>query len=177
MSIDATAARPPESRRQPPPILAAPIPDAPPTAMAASTVFLDAGIVPIVFAGNEKSKHFFEKNEQLCARLGRPLELTPLTRTEPRDRTLFKTFCRDLDAALVNNGVVRSISGLSDTVPLSGLMAASGGRVGRVVRIVEAAMEHAVSRDADRVELYDLSHAVQTFAMPQRYINKNPFAK
>ncbi|MBC3941184.1 ATP-binding protein [Sphingomonas albertensis] len=138
-------------------------------------LFLDAGIVPVVFAGNEKSKKFFERNEQLCARLGRPLELTPLSGGLAHDRVLFKTFCRDLDAAMVAKSITRASSNLSEKVALKGLLAASRGRVGRVVRIVEVAMEHAVSRDADYIEMYDLSHAIETFAMPQRYVAKNPF--
>lgn len=139
-------------------------------------LFLDAGIVPVVFAGNEKSRVFFERNDQLSARLGTPLELSPLRGGQARERTLFKTFCRDLDDALVENKIVREPSGLTAAVALNGLLAASGGHVGRVCRIVEAAVEHAVMRHADHVELFDLSHAVDTFAIPQRYTKENTFA-
>lgn len=140
-------------------------------------LFLDAGIVPVVFAGNEKSKKFFERNDQLCGRLGRPLELTPLSGGLAHDRVLFKTFCRDLDDALVAKSIMRVSSDLSGPAALKGLLAASKGRVGRIVRIVEVAMEYAVSRDADYIEIYDLSHAIETFAMPQGYITKNPFTR
>ncbi|MBX9860506.1 MAG: ATP-binding protein [Sphingomonas sp.] len=139
-------------------------------------LFLDAGIVPVVFAGNEKSRAFFLRNDQLSARLGPALELSPLSATQAHERTLFKTFCRDLDDALVKHGIMRNRSGLDGAAALKGLLAASGGHVGRVCRIVEAAVEHAVMRQADFVELYDLSHAVDTFAIPQRYIKRNPFA-
>ena len=140
-------------------------------------LFLDAGIVPVVFAGNHMARVFFKKNDQLAARLGRPLELTPLTARDTSDRSLFKKFCHDLDEELVRNKIMRQRSGLASAKALKGLLRASGGHVGRVVRIVEAAMEHAVSRDADFIELYDLSHAVDTFAIPQRYVLKNPFVK
>lgn len=138
-------------------------------------LFLDAGIVPVVFAGNEKSGAFFVRNEQLAGRLGRPLELSPLSAGQARERTLFKTFCRDLDDALVKHGIMGRASGLDNAAALKGLLAASGGHVGRVCRIVEAAVEHAVMRHAEIVELYDLSHAVDTFAIPQRYTKRNPF--
>lgn len=78
--------------------------------------------------------------------------------------------------ALVKQQITREPSGLDSAACLKGLIAASGGHVGRVMRIVEAATEHALTRDADHVEPYDLSHAVETFAMPQRYTAKNPFA-
>ena len=140
-------------------------------------LFLDAGIVPVVFAGNEESRAFFVKNDQLSARLGAPLELSPLRGGQAHDRTLFKTICRNLDHAMKAAKVVRNLSGLDGAAALKGLLAASGGHVGRVCRIVEVAVEHAALRDADQVELYDLSHAVETFAIPQRYTLENPFAK
>lgn len=138
-------------------------------------LFLDAGIVPVVFAGNEKSRAFFEKNDQLSARLGSPLDLSPLS-GKTCNQTLFKTFCRDLDLAMRDALVVRGLSGLDQKAALAGLLTASGGHVGRVCRIIEVAVEHAALRDADHVELYDLSHAINTFAIPQRYTLKNPFA-
>lgn len=138
-------------------------------------LFLDAGIVPVVCAGNEKSRAFFEKNDQLSARLGSPLELSPLRSKGSHEPRLFKTFCRDLDLAMRQFNVVREPSGLDGKAALKGLLDASGGHIGRVCRIVEVAVEHAALRDADHVELYDLWHAVETFAKPQRYTKVNRF--
>lgn len=137
--------------------------------------FLDAGIVPVVMAGNEASRPFFERNPQLASRLGTPLELSPVEATKTGQLSAFKTFCADLDEAMLAAGCVRKRSGLSQPEQLSGLLAASGGHIGRVCRIVEAALEHASLRDADLVEVYDLSFAVDTFAIPQGYVSTNPF--
>lgn len=137
--------------------------------------FLDAGIVPVVMAGNEQSRRFFEQNTQLASRLGTPLELCPVDASEAGQLSDFKTFCADLDAAMVAARCTREPSGLAEPAQLAGLLMASGGHIGRVCRIVEAALEHAALRDADFVELYDLSFAVETFAIPQRYTSGNPF--
>lgn len=137
--------------------------------------FLDMGIVPVVFAGNEESRAFFERNAQLASRLGPPLELSPVDAGETAQLAAFKQFCADLDAAMVTARAIGSPSSLAEASQLNGLLVASGGHIGRVCRIVEAALEHAVLREADFIELFDLSYAVETFAIPQGYTTANPF--
>lgn len=136
---------------------------------------MDAGIVPIVFAGDQTSRAFFERNPQLASRLGTPLELSPVAKKEVSQLSAFKNFCSDLDTAMAQMGCTRTRSGLAEKAQLEGLLAASGGHIGRVFRIVEAALEHSSLRDADHVELYDLAFAVDTFAMPQGYARHNTF--
>ena len=137
--------------------------------------FLDMGIVPVVFAGNEESRAFFERNSQLASRLGPPLELSPVDAGETGQLAAFKQFCADLDVALVSTRAIGASSGLTEPTQLNGLLLASGGHIGRVCRIVEAALEHAVLREAEFIELFDLSYAVETFAIPQEYTAANPF--
>ena len=137
--------------------------------------FLDMGIVPVVFAGNEESRAFFERNSQLASRLGPPLELSPVDAGETAQLVAFKQFCADLDAAMVSAHAIGASSKLNEPTQLNGLLVASGGHIGRVCRIVEAALEHAVLREADFIELFDLSYAVETFAIPQEYTATNPF--
>lgn len=137
--------------------------------------FLDMGIVPVVFAGNEDSRAFFERNAQLASRLGPPLELSPVDAGETAQLAAFKQFCADLDAAMVAAKAISKPSGLAEPIQLNGLLLASGGHIGRVCRIVEAALEHASLREAEFVEAFDLSYAVDTFAIPQEYTVTNPF--
>lgn len=136
--------------------------------------FLDDGIVPCVLVGNEDSKPFFERNKQLASRLGVPLDLSPLDPRVSRQATLFKSFCSRLDRSMADRGITRAPSGLGEPVALKALFAASGGHIGRVVRVVEAALEHATQREAERIELYDLWFAIDTFAIPQAYLSHNP---
>src|SRR3546814_20081983 len=69
--------------------------------------WLDAGSVPLVLVGNMDSQPFFERNKQLCARLGTPLDLSPLAASKQRDAIHFKAFCSRYDDKLVESGAVR----------------------------------------------------------------------
>lgn len=138
-------------------------------------ILLNEGIVPIVLAGNEDSRPFFEMNIQLASRLGVPLELSPLSKRDKSTAMLFKSFCAKLDAALSAHTILSQPSGFDRAEVLEPLMTASGGHVGRVCRIVEAALENAVRRDAEFVEPYDLALAVERFAIPAGYCSENPF--
>ena len=135
--------------------------------------FLNEGIVPLVLAGNEESAAFFQLNNQLAARLGMPLELSQLTTQERSAASLFRDFCIDLDQAITSAGLLHQSSGFKQH--LAALMHASGGYVGLVCRIVEAALEHAIRRDADYIEAYDLSYAVENLAIPAQFCTSNPF--
>ncbi len=137
--------------------------------------FLDQGLVPVVFAGNEESKRFFEANSQLSVRLGTPLELTPTDLNASAEARMFRSFCIQLDEAITRSGVVRQSSNFGSKEALSGLFVASSGHVGRVCRLVGAALEHAARRDADYIEIYDLCHAVENLALPAKWTRRNPF--
>ncbi|MEO1968472.1 MAG: TniB family NTP-binding protein [Sphingomonadaceae bacterium] len=139
--------------------------------------FLDRGVVPVVFAGNEESRHFFENNAQLSARLGAPLELSPTNVRANQDAKMFKAFCIDLDRAITASGVVERLSNLGCDEVLRGLLIASSGHIGRVCRLVGAALEHAARRHAEFVEIYDLSFAIDNLALPSKWVSHNPFKK
>lgn len=139
--------------------------------------FLDLGICPVVFAGNEDSKPFFERNKQLASRLGTPLELSPVDAHDGSQLTNFKRFCRDLDTELVERGVTDELSNLVEGDMLNALLFSSGGHIGRVYRIIESAVEHALLREATRVEAYDIDYAVENFAIPSGYVARNPLRR
>lgn len=138
--------------------------------------FLDMGIVPVVLAGNEDSRRFFERNQQLASRLGSPLELSPVDASSRQQLADFVSFCVALDKELVAMQIVPERSDLGAQAQVDGLLQASRGHVGRVCRLVESALEHSAMRGADRIEMHDLRFAVDTFAIPQGYIRWNPFA-
>lgn len=138
--------------------------------------FLDMAIVPVVLAGNEDSKKFFERNPQLASRLGTPLKLDPVDPTKPAELRAFAEFCHEMDKQLVARGIFQRPSGLAALESIDALIKASGGHVGRVCRLIEAALEHAVSREAEFIELFDIAHAIEHFAIPQRYIKVNPLS-
>lgn len=88
---------------------------------------------------------------------------------------MFKEFCHKLDVAMQDAKVFSKPSNLSERRMLNGLIKASGGHVGRVCRIIEAATEQAALRDAEHVEPFDVSIAVETVAMIAGWVGKNPF--
>jgi hypothetical protein len=138
--------------------------------------FLDMGIVPVVMAGNEDSKRFFERNPQLASRLGTPLELRAVDPSNKSELRAFAEFCHEMDNQLVAKGVFQRLSGLASEYAIDALIKASAGHVGRVSRLIEAALEHAVSREAEFIELFDLACAIENFAIPQGYIRSNPLS-
>lgn len=136
---------------------------------------LNMGIVPIFFVGDERAKTFFEKNGKLAARLGAPLELNPML--PKTNAVVAKEFCVKLDHALVASGCLDMLSNLGSTAILNPLLKASGGFIGRICRIVETALEHALMREADYIEPYDFHVAVETYAIPTGFCKTNPFNK
>ena len=133
---------------------------------------LDNGTVPLVLVGDETSLPFFERNTALAGRLGAPLELIPLGKATAK---LFKEFCNNLDLAMKDAKVFPEAAGLADNRMLKGLIKASGGHIGRVCRIIEAAVEQAALRGATHVEPFDVSTAVENVAMVAKWVDKNPF--
>ncbi|MNY43054.1 hypothetical protein D3C86_1779860 [compost metagenome] len=53
----------------------------------------------------------------------------------------------------------------------------SGGVIGRVCRLFEAALVHALRWGADKLERIDIYWATEHWAMEQAFIDRNPFAR
>lgn len=141
-------------------------------------VFLNRGIVPLVLVGDEMAEGFFTSNPKLRARLPRALELKPLDVTNEHkkaDIRMFKRFCTELDEAVHALGFLDEKAGLDTNAMLSALAEVSRGHVGRVARIVQAAFPEAVGRGADRIEAYDLSNVVRSYAIGNSWVSRDPF--
>ncbi|WP_287980376.1 ATP-binding protein [Sphingomonas sp.] len=140
-------------------------------------VFVDEALFPIVFVGDEDSEGFFERNAKFAARLGDPLKLEPL-RPLPGtpDAEAFEQFCHRFDLALRKAGAIDRLAGLKNQHLLNGLMEASGGHLGRVARILQVAVPHAVWRGAETLDAYDLSHAVRTYAIKNKWVLHDPYS-
>lgn len=138
--------------------------------------FLDRGVVPIVFIGDETSEAFFKLNKQFAARLGDPLELKPLNMGKIGDRKRFHAFCIGYDKELRRRGAIAMPTCLSDPDVLTALITASGGHIGRAARIIEVALPKALARGAVTMEPYDLSNAVSSFAIGLDWVDHDPFS-
>lgn len=138
--------------------------------------FLDRGVVPIVFIGDETSVVFFELNNQFAARLHSPLELRPLKVKKVADRKRFFDFCVEYDREIVAQNAAAAPTCLTEPQVLTGLITASGGHIGRVARIIQIALPAALERGAVTMEAYDLSNAVRNFAMSLGWVDHDPFS-
>jgi len=137
--------------------------------------FLDDGIVPLALLGTDEATELLDRNVQLASRLHSPFDMPPLQVGSKADRMLFKAYVAHLDRALVDTGIFRRASGLDASRTVSCLFKISGGVLGRVTNLVREALIHAVERDADYIELHDLSFATSRWAVGQGFVKSNPF--
>lgn len=137
--------------------------------------FLDDGMVPVVFLGTEGAEDMFRRNLQLNSRLLPPCDLLPLSRMDKGDRALLHQFLLELDERIVQLGLVQQLSGLAHPWIRGCLWEVSGGIIGRISRIMYVALEGALRRGAERIEVYDLARATDSWAVAQGFIGKNPF--
>ena len=137
---------------------------------------LDRGIAPLLLIGNGESFEFFSSNPDLCARLGMPLELAPLDPAKRDSAKLFQKFCRQYDRMLRDRGIFGILSDLGERPIVDGLALVSGGHVGRAARVIQEAVPLAVRRDALKIEPYDLSCVTRGYAMPNGWIDEDPFS-
>lgn len=136
---------------------------------------LDDGVVPIVFLGTDDAEDLFTRNLQLSGRLIVPCDFRALTLSSPADRSLLAGYVTLLDRAIVEQRILPNLSGLNDPWVLGCLHAVSSGVIGRVSRLVGAALEIALRRDASQLETSDLADAVDRWAIPNAICQTNPF--
>jgi hypothetical protein len=140
-------------------------------------VFLDAGVVPIVFLGTEEATSMFRRNHQLSSRLLAPCDLVRLDENDPEDRKVLRSFVYCLNREVVRLGILPTQGAVEDPITLGCVFAASSGLIGRVATLFEHAVEIAVRRGATRVEIYDLALAVDRWAIPLGLVDVNPFRR
>ncbi len=138
---------------------------------------LDDGVVPIIFLGTGEANGLFTRNVQLGGRLVAPCDFKPLDLRSPTDRGLLAGYARLLDESMVQRGILQESSGLDDPWVLGCLHAITNGVIGRVSRLIGAALEIALPRGASRIERYDLALAVDRWAIPNGITKSNPFLK
>ncbi|MFN3535936.1 MAG: TniB family NTP-binding protein [Brevundimonas sp.] len=137
---------------------------------------LDAGVVPMAFLGTEEAAPMFVRNLQLNGRMLSPCDLHPLSARKPEDQRMFAIFVAKLEQVVVERGVLPELSNVAGDNLLPGLFEVSNGVIGRVCRLFEAALVHALRRGADKLERADLSWATEHWAMEQAFVDRNPFA-
>ena len=135
---------------------------------------LDMGVVPIVFLGTPDAEVMFSRNLQLNGRLLPPCDLKPLQVARSEDRDLFARFVRSLDHVIVDQGILPNLSDFEGVGLLPALFEVSDGVIGRVSRLLQAALEVALRRGASQVERADLAWAIDHWAVSQSFVKSNP---
>jgi hypothetical protein len=138
---------------------------------------LDRGVVPLVLVGTRASEDMMRQNPELCARLGTPLDLLPISTEDDDAVAMFQDFCEGFDKELVRLQIFKSLSNLDEPEICEPLSVASGGYVGRTARIIKEAAIAAARRGADWIEAYDLSNATRLYAIPNGWIDYDPFSR
>ena len=136
---------------------------------------LNLGIVPLVFVGDETSGDMFNDDIHLGNRSGSKLELNPILPPSNGDvenrLPELKQFCTDLEAQMMSRNIVTRAGSINTKEGFKLLLHWSGGHLGRVCRIIAEALEHAMLRNSAAIEMQDLNHAIQNFAIPNNYHN------
>jgi len=136
---------------------------------------LDAGVLPIVFLGTEEAEGMFARNLQLNGRLLPPCDFKPLRATSAEDRELLAGYWERLEDEIVERKLLPTPSRLSQPWVLGALHKVSSGVIGRISRLTETALEIAIRRGAERLEIYDLAQATDRWAIDQNFTAYNPF--
>lgn len=137
---------------------------------------LDLKIAPIVLVGNEDAAIVFKRNQQLRARLGLPLELPALRQSLDPEAIMLREFILNFASELKKSGAVTVVPNFEEQEILEGIVAVSGGFIGRVARFLKNAAIHAAARGAVTVEPYDLSCVTRSYAIDSKWITTDPFS-
>lgn len=137
--------------------------------------FIQDAQVGVGLFGNEDALSLLQSNNQLSHRLQDPCDIEPLRLTDAKDRKVFTRFVRNYDDALVTTGLFAKLAGLDDPRIVDCLMAISSGYLGRVVTLLQLAARRAHLREAETIEICDLSQACSSWAVKQRLAPHDPF--
>ena len=122
---------------------------------------LDDGVCPVLFSGTEDAMPLFAGNVQFVRRLAMPVDLNPLDITKEDDLGIFAHFLGELDEQIVGRRILAEHSQLFDPHMIEGIYRVSKGVVGIAHRLIELSLELALSRNAAKIERYDLWKATE----------------
>lgn len=125
---------------------------------------------PIVLIGTDEARDRIFSDSQIAS-IGTQIEFKPLALEDP----LFTQYCATLGLKLVEHGLFTRRSNFAHGYCIPCLHQATEGIRGRVSRLVERAAIYARNEGADRVEIDHLERATDTYAIPNKFVEFNPF--
>ena len=135
---------------------------------------LNAGVAPIVLAGDETATVLFKSNPQLRNRMLIPAQMPRLCHKNPDDVDYLCAFLTRLDQEMVEQRIVDEESNLGAGLLPPALCLASQGAVGTACNIVREALKFALERGRGRITAEDLARAIDEWAIPMGFATSNP---
>jgi hypothetical protein len=138
--------------------------------------FLNKKICPLALLGTSDGEKLLATNKELGQRNATVADIKPLPQTAAGNATLSR-FLRCLDQELVQSQTFATTSDFTTERCVAGLMRVSEGVMGLSARILQNALEISIRRNASLIEAYDVSLAIDTWAIPNGFCKTNPFTK
>jgi DNA polymerase III delta prime subunit len=136
--------------------------------------FLNERICPLAFIGTDDALKLFTTNKELGQRISTIADIKPL----PNDKSgqgILQRFLKEVDREIRKAGLFQEPSDFLTDEAVSALMRITRGVMGLSTRLLGAALEISVRRNASYIELYDVSRAVDAWAIPNGFCKTNPF--
>lgn len=143
---------------------------------AANTIknILTLGWVPIVLMGTTDAQSLFTDNRELKNRSAPQVVLSPYEHNSANDLKIWTEFLKRLDLAMVERGILRNTSGLSDSILAKDLCEASNGLIGELHNILLAALEPTLLGNEESISYDRLIDAIDSWCIQDGTIDHNP---
>lgn len=140
-------------------------------------LLLDGGVVPVALLGTEEAVPVFAKDLELSGRLAAPCSLGRLEWNDPYDNEIWLGLLENLDARLVEDGILSRQIGLAETGLDRDLIEATNGVIGQLMGTIRTAVRNAVRDSRDFVTHEDLVVAVDVWNVGHQFVRYNPLRK
>jgi len=137
---------------------------------------LNRRICPLALLGTKDAEKLLTSNGELAQRIANIADIEPLPRNAS-GRVILHRFLSGFDQELQRLGIFGCQSDFTNEQCVDGLLKTTKGVMGLSARILQNSLETAIRRNADRIETYDVSKAIDTWAIPSGFCKTNPFTK
>ncbi len=137
-------------------------------------LLLDGGVVPVALLGTEEAVPVFAKDLELSGRLTAPCSLGRLEWHDDYDREIWLGLLDNLDARLVEDGILTKRIGLTEPGLDRALIEATNGVIGQLMGTIRTAVRNAVRDGRDVVTREDLIIAVDVWNVGHQFVRHNP---
>lgn len=121
------------------------------------------------------AESIFDNNPEVARRVKYHADIRPLT-SSAGDQRILEDFLIGMNESLIAKQIFAEASDFIHVEAVNRLLEAFDGVIGLVADLIKQALEIAIRRQAQRIEFFDLSAAMDTWAIPTGMARSNPFA-